>query len=528
MHKKYLLLFYILFFGMIQSVSQTIVITLPKNITRADDMLKVSFPNGQYQNKKYYLELAIYMSSKLIFTGTSNIFSIADNKPEDIFFTQFSAKDSVYAALSSSSDLHDGNYQLQYRISSLVPKAIIVSQIENLNIGKKNSVKKAAVKKEQAKPETKKEIVNPAQTEIKKENGKAIGGVEPGKDSVTKPEPPSPGGIKLSGYVDAYYAFYTDSTGINEYVKFPSIAPRSNHIGLNTAMITAQYDGDKYRGLVSLHFGDIARSAWSVPYNPIMEAHAGILLKKNLWLDGGFFRTHFGTEGLLPKENLTSSVSVGTFYEPYYESGFRLNYTPTDKLAINLYLLNGYNLYEDNNNKKSLGMLITYAMNDKENIGYSNYIGDDSPKGDSINHTRIHQNFFWNYTIWKIKLQAGGDYCLQQNSNLNNPNKMGSMYSGVFTIKYAALKNISIWERTEVFSDPQGFMSGIFTDDSGRKTGFRIWGETLGLQYKTSENSYLKLEGRTLLMNKEQKIYRWNATNRNFRSEITFCMGVSF
>src|SRR5205085_7014229 len=143
----------------------------------------------------------------------------------------------------------------------------------------------------------------------------------------------------------------TDSVGEGKFQKFPSISPRSNQFGLNTAHITFQYDAEKIRALATLHYGDIPVSAWSGTFNSIMEAHAGVRLCKKLWLDAGFFRTHFGTEGLLPKENFTSSVSVNTFYEPYYESGLRLNYNPSDKLAINLYVLNGYNMYEENNEK---------------------------------------------------------------------------------------------------------------------------------------------------------------------------------
>src|SRR4051812_12115942 len=67
----------------------------------------------------------------------------------------------------------------------------------------------------------------------------------------------------VSGYIDAYYAHYTDSVGIDEYQKFPSINSRSDAFGLNTAMLTVQYDAEKVRGLISLHYGDIAQSAWS-------------------------------------------------------------------------------------------------------------------------------------------------------------------------------------------------------------------------------------------------------------------------
>jgi hypothetical protein len=534
MLRNLLLLFAFLLCHLSESSAQTIHVRMPESVKKADDLLKISFPSGDYQNKKYYIEMAIYISSRLISTGTSNIFSIVNNVPDEVFFTQYSAKDTGYTVYSNSSNrLPDGVYQVQYRISSIAPKEIIVSQMETVKIGndivvKDNSKKeavKAAPKAEKAKPESKPktEKTNTAATKPKKAENKPA--VETVKDTSTKAE--EAGGIKFSAYLDGYFGYYTDEVGISNYQKFPTVSPRSNHIGLNAAMISAQYDGAKYRGILSLHYGDIARSAWSPTFNPLLEAHAGVYLGKKIWLDAGFFRTHFGTESLFPKENLASSISINTFYEPYYEAGFRLNYNPNDKLALNLYLLNGYNLFEDNNKKKSIGMLITYALSDKGNIGYSNYIGDDMPDSITGSHVRISQNLFWNYTVRKLKIQVGADFCLQENSNINKAG-MGSMASGILTFKYQASKKIACYERTEVFHDPNGIMSGIFKDDIGNLTGFKLFGETLGIEYKHADNTYLRLEARELIMDKNQKIFIWDNTIRNYRTEVTLSLGVSF
>jgi hypothetical protein len=333
--------------------------------------------------------------------------------------------------------------------------------------------------------------------------------------------------IKVSGYVDAYYAYYTDSLPLGSFQKFPSISPRSNQLGLNTAMITAQYDGDKVRGLVTLHFGDIPRSAWSSTMNMLMEAHAGILLHKNLWLDAGIFRTHFGTEGLLPRENFASAVSVNTYFEPYYEAGARLNYNPNDKLSVNLYLLNGYNLIEENNGKKSMGMLVSYALSDKGSVGYSDYIGDDSPAGDSVSHLRIHNNVFWNYQFGKLKTQIGGDYCFQKNSDTTGKVNT-SMYSGVLSLKFQGTEKFAVYARGELFNDPQGCMSGVMIDKAGKHTGVKMWGGTFGLEYKPSDNSYIRLEGRQIQMDKDQEIFHWNNKNVSSRTEMMINLGVSF
>ena len=61
--------------------------------------------------------------------------------------------------------------------------------------------------------------------------------------------------IKVSGYVDAFYAYYTDSAGTGNFQKFPSVSPRSEQFGLHTAMVSAQYAGEKIRRRIApIHF----------------------------------------------------------------------------------------------------------------------------------------------------------------------------------------------------------------------------------------------------------------------------------
>lgn len=339
------------------------------------------------------------------------------------------------------------------------------------------------------------------------------------KDSTAK--------FSISGYVDVYYATYTDSVGPGKYQKFPTISPRSNEFGLNTFQVNMQYDADKVRAMAVVHYGDIARATWPSNFNNIMEAHAGVKICKTLWLDAGFFRTHFGTEFLLPRENLMSSVSVNTYYEPYYETGVRLNWDPTKKLDISVYLLNGYGMFEENNNKKSLAMSVAYALGDKGSIGYTNYIGDDSRMGDSLTHLRIHENIYLNYQINKLKIQVGGDYCMQQHSDTTQK-KSAIMYSGVFSLKYQVNSKYAVYGRYEMFSDPQGCMGGLITDAMHKQTGYKLWGVTAGVEYKPSDNTYIRLEGRHLQMDKDQKIFRWKGMDTNIRQEAMINFGVSF
>jgi hypothetical protein len=333
--------------------------------------------------------------------------------------------------------------------------------------------------------------------------------------------------LSISGYADAYYAYYTDSVGPGNFQKFPTVSPRSNSIGLNVALLDCKYETKNVRVHVAFHYGDLVKSSWSPALNNIARAHVGVRLAKNLWIDAGMFRTHFGTELLYPRENPTSSVAIGTYYEPYYESGARIEYTPTEKLSIDLYALNGYGIYEDNNKKKSVGVLVSCNFSEKFNLNYSNYIGDDTPDSIKVSHLRIHNNLYFNLTLGHLFVQGGGDFCMQEHSNLTST-EPGYMYSALLTAKLSFLKKFAVYGRGEILQDANGYMTTIFKDYTGRLTGYKLWSATGGIEFKPAENAYMRLEGRDVQMDENQQIFYWDGKPTSTRYEVMATMGVSF
>jgi hypothetical protein len=190
-------------------------------------------------------------------------------------------------------------------------------------------------------------------------------------------------------------------------------------------------------------------------------------------------------------------------------------------------LLNGYNTFEENNEQKSFGALITYALGTRGSIGYSNYTGDDTPDSVPVSHLRIHNSIFFNYQFNKLKIQVGGDYCRQSNSDTMQ-NKNASMVSGVASLKYQCSGKFAVYARGEYFNDPQGFMSGLFTDRKGTLTGYKLFGFTGGIEYKPTDNSYVRLEARELVMDKAQEIFYRKGDITNNRLEMLVNMGISF
>jgi len=332
--------------------------------------------------------------------------------------------------------------------------------------------------------------------------------------------------LSVTAYIDAYYAHYTDSVGPGNFQKFPDASPRNNAPSLNIASLAMQYNSDKVRAAFVLNYGDIATAVFPHPYNNILEAHVGFKVYSKLWIDAGFFRPHFGTEYILPVENIATSVAVATVYEPSYESGIKFNFDPTSKLEINLFLLNGYNVYVNNKDQLAFGAGITYQLGAHGNIGYTNYIGP--PNNKPAANLRIDQNIFYNYQIKKIRIQVGGDYCTQQNSDIATQSKTAGLYSALATIKYQWTKKFGIYCRGELFQDPDGFMSGVITDVAGNKTGYKLWGATAGIEIKPTPESYVRLENRYIQMDKDQLIFINDGYVQNARYEVMVNAGVTF
>ena len=85
-----------------------------------------------------------------------------------------------------------------------------------------------------------------------------------------------------------------------------------------------------------------------------------------------------------------------------------------------------------------------------------------------------------------------------------------------------------MYGREEFFNDSKGFMSGVIIDKTNKYTGYKLRGTTLSMEYKPTDNTYIRLEGRRLQMDKNQEIFRRNQSNKNSRMEIQMNIGIFF
>jgi hypothetical protein len=337
----------------------------------------------------------------------------------------------------------------------------------------------------------------------------------------------STGKWQVSGYVDAYYSHYSDTSNGNGFQKFPTISPRNQQFGLNIIQLSAKYNSAKFRSTITLFGGDCPKSAWSSDYNYIQEANLSFNLYKKLWLDMGFFRTHIGLESIQARENITMSLATTTYFEPYYLSGAKLTWQQSDRLTLQLNVFNSFNQFVETNKNKAFGFSMSYAPTKKLNISYSNIVCDESNATAPIHQTRFYNNFCMTFksTKWVLGLEA--NYGLQAHSSLSDPSQMAMMFSSIVAVKYRFTPQLASYVRGELFHDPNEILTGPVLNENHAIVGLEIVGMTAGIEFKPIPNSFVRIECRAL-SNYNQHIFQYQQAPSKIRSEINFGMGVWF
>jgi len=327
--------------------------------------------------------------------------------------------------------------------------------------------------------------------------------------------------FKVSSYVDAYYAYDNDKNVDKGPRLLDLISPYRDQIRLNIASLTLKYNTEKIRSTFTVHYGDIPELNWKpvTKYDMIQEANIGFSPYKNLWIDAGYFVTHIGAEGL-PKNNVLSSFSLPVYVEPFIQSGVKVGYDFSEKFSACLHVLNGYNLFEDNNKNKSFGIQLAYTVNDKVKFTYNNLIGNEMPTGVE-GKTRFFNNFIVNLSpCKKIDMIASADICMQEKSKVLKADEAAYSYGAFLSTKYKFNPKFSATVRGEFYQDIDGILSGAIGSYSWLKGN----GITIGCEYRPVESAYIRAETRYLRLDSDIKPFYKN----NERTEGVISFGFEY
>ena len=178
---------------------------------------------------------------------------------------------------------------------------------------------------------------------------------------------------------------------------------RTNEVQVQQLGIGGDFRYDNVRGRLMTQFGMYSqltprndaspgRGQWMLPdaYRYVSEAYGGY--HWNTWnginLNVGIFLSYIGLFSYYNADNWAYQPSYVSANTPWYFNGARLQTFPSDKLKVELWLINGWQSYGMFNHQPGWGVALTWRPSERFTIISNNYYGyDDLGEPDRM---RIH------------------------------------------------------------------------------------------------------------------------------------------
>lgn len=306
--------------------------------------------------------------------------------------------------------------------------------------------------------------------------------------------------VTFAGYVDGYFAYDFGRPATLDR-SYTTQAVRHSEFNVNLVFVEAKVDGDRVRGRLALQAGTSVQSNYAgeptVGGNSgpslsqhIQEAVAGVRIGEGLWVDGGIFFSHVGSESWASRDNPNYTRSLNAEYSPYYEAGVKLTWTASDRVTAALNVVNGWQNISENNGGKAVGVRVDLAASPKVGFSAYNFIGNEQPTG-SPARTRFFQGVSLRLTPSpSSQIVATADLGVQEGGPGEDSH---TWYGGALVGGYQVAPAVSLGGRVETYSDRDQVIVVTGTPD-----GLRTWGGSVNLDVVTSGRALWRTEIRAL------------------------------
>ncbi len=272
--------------------------------------------------------------------------------------------------------------------------------------------------------------------------------------------------VRLSGFVDAYYAYDFTKPADGER-RFTTQPVRHDEVNVNLAWLGVTVERQRVRARVALQAGTSVQANYAgEPRNGtssgpelarfIQEALVGVKLADKLWIDAGIFYSYIGLESWSSADNPTYTRSLVADYTPYYLSGAKLTWAATPKLTAQLHVTNGWQNISENNRSKAIGARLDYTVSPALTLAYANFLGNERPTG-TANVLRIFNQVMAKGTLPSgTQVQGQIDVGRQDNSD---------WYGLVAIMRQPVTPRVAVVGRIERYSDPNQVILGTGVRD---------------------------------------------------------------
>jgi hypothetical protein len=305
-----------------------------------------------------------------------------------------------------------------------------------------------------------------------------------------------PHGTTINAMLDGYYEYNLNAPlGRVNYLRAFDVS--SNSFSLNQADLLLENapTAERPYGLrLDLQYGQATSTLQGNPanelrpdvYRNVFQAYGTYVFPvANGWtVDFGKWASSLGLEGNYTKDQLNYSRSFWFDYLPFYHMGLRSKLAINDMVAVNIWITNGANQTEANNNYKDqlFGVVVTPTPAISWTLNF--YDGQEHPDVIYLQNPTPAQLSFPNqqgtyiepvinppsgrlqiadtYATWQVTkalyLAAEADYVQQRLYTYSSPSRVqgGAVYLG-----YQVSPQVAIAARAEYLADIGGLYSGI-------------------------------------------------------------------
>lgn len=218
---------------------------------------------------------------------------------------------------------------------------------------------------------------------------------------------------------------------------------KANNVGVNMALARVHYSTNRFRTNFGMMAGDYPtanladETAWTRNF---YEANAGYKITNahEIWIDVGLLPSHIGIESAIGKDNFTATRSIVADNSPYYETGVRFSYLPSEKWYFSILTTTGWQniTVPKQQDGPSWGLQVTYKPSPALTLNHSSSIGN--VVSGIKNVTRIYFNHYAGIAVSKrANLILGWDFGLQADTmNIKKTN----VWNGLLVVYRYAIR----------------------------------------------------------------------------------------
>jgi hypothetical protein len=306
-------------------------------------------------------------------------------------------------------------------------------------------------------------------------------------------------GLNIQVYFDAYYNGNVGGTIPTSHTyEFETNSPFINEARLNMFDVLLTYNNSWARLTAEYRIGDqplLLSSETAQWTNYLSQASLGFTFGKGFWIDFGYVESQMGVESSMPVNNLLSTCTVGTYFEPTSILGGDFSYISSDEVwSIGVWAGNAFSLPYGKNIHVNYGINVSYNPSDNLTISFNNYMGNIAKSGVSYDKFLDYNNLYATYnpnSKWNFIGQA--DFAFQRVSSREIDSvKMGTVVSGLLGARFYFLPKFAIALRGEVYYDPKEILiGGKYT---GKTNDFIIFGASAGLEFNPGKDAYIRVQ----------------------------------